>query len=71
MINNKDTYDTTILNVDYMSNNSVISYIYTTLNNTVDDKRSGYTHHSYLKAQIIRKCIISLGGLPPRTTNSM
>ena len=44
-----------IINVDDKYDISVSSYIDMALINTVDDKSSRYTCHSYLKAQLARK----------------
>ena len=46
---------TTIINVDDKSNSRVIPYTDTALLKTVDDKRSGCTRRSYMKAQLARK----------------
>ena len=57
-INAKDSNGsggTTILNVNDKYNINVRPYMGTALINVVDDKRSGYTHCSYLKAQLARK----------------
>ena len=54
-INTKEVDGTDLINVDDKSNNSVSSYIDTSLINTVDDTGSGYNRFYHLKAKLVHK----------------